>query len=208
MFSMKKGKPLKVDKENQCLTMAYAPHLPPDYCAKIDNLRYGVGVGSCGTCAATGHEVLVEDIQNHPYWEEFKVLAKEAGLFSCWSVPAKDLEGNVLAVAAIYFDKPREKDQEALEHIRMAANLTSKAKSEFLANMSHEIRTPMNAILGMTDIAADMAVQSEQRDYLLMIKQAAESLLTIINDILDFSKIEAGRLELESIDFDLYDTVR
>ncbi len=34
-----------------------------------------------------------------------------------------------------------------------------------------------------------------------MVRNSAESLLTIINDILDFSKIEAGKLDLEPIEF-------
>ena len=38
-------------------------------------------------------------------------------------------------------------------------------------------------------------------DCLSMVKNSAESLLTIINDILDFSKIEAGKLELDAVDF-------
>src|SRR6202022_2948978 len=40
-----------------------------------------------------------------------------------------------------------------------------------------------------------------------LVKLSAESLLSIINDILDFSKIEAGKLDMESIPFELRESL-
>jgi len=96
---------------------------------------------------------------------------------------------------------------EDLDEARNEAEDATKAKSDFLANMSHEIRTPMNAITGMTHLALKTGLTAKQYDYLKKVDISAKSLLGIINDILDFSKIEAGKLDMESIDFQLEDTL-
>ena len=88
------------------------------------------------------------------------------------------------------------------------SNQASRMKGQFLANMSHEIRTPLNAIIGMAHLSLRNGdLPAKQLAYIERIQLSARSLLGVINDVLDISKVEAGMLAIESIPFNMKETV-
>ena len=116
--------------------------------------------------------------------------------------------GEIIGLCSISTDiTERKQMEEELYEAKKVAEEAAKSKSDFLANMSHEIRTPMNAILGMSYLIQKTGLSEKQKDYVDKIQQSGQHLLGVINDILDFSKIEAGKLDIESIDFKLYEVL-
>lgn len=82
---------------------------------------------------------------------------------------------------------------------RLRAEQSDKLKSNFLANMSHEIRTPLNGIIGFAELLVEPGISEEKRkEYIEIIDQNSNHLISLIDDILDISKIEAGYMKIES----------
>ncbi len=97
---------LLLDADTNTLQTIAAPSLPAEYLAATERVEVREGVGSCGTAAATGKTVIVEDIQTHPDWADARDLVKKVGLHACWSIPFRDEKGRVIGTFAAYHRRP------------------------------------------------------------------------------------------------------
>src|SRR5690606_17291514 len=95
-----------------------------------------------------------------------------------------------------------------LEAARDRADAANQAKSSFLGVISHELRTPMNGVLGAAQLLSATRLEGAQREYLAIIRNSGDNLLSLLNDILDMTKIEAGRMNFETVDINLEDLHR
>ena len=103
------------------------------------------------------------------------------------------------------------KSQSALkdyaENLEVKVREKTAAKTVFLANMSHELRTPMNSIVGFSELALDDDIPQRTKSYLAKILESSSWLLHIINDILDLTGFESGKIDLNIVNFDIYELI-
>jgi PAS domain S-box-containing protein len=117
--------------EDNLLRHGGAPSLPKTYTEAIDGVTIGPGVGSCGTAAYTGKQVIVEDIATDPSWAGYRTAALSHGLRACWSTPIFSAQGKVIAISAMYYREPRSpslREQKIVERITDVAGIAIERK--------------------------------------------------------------------------------
>jgi signal transduction histidine kinase/CheY-like chemotaxis protein len=85
------------------------------------------------------------------------------------------------------------------------ADKSAVVKEQFLANMSHEIRTPINAVVGFAGLLQKTKLDTDQQQFVNLIQNSGENLLSVVNDILDISKIEAGMMRITKNPFSIHE---
>jgi signal transduction histidine kinase len=115
-----------------------------------------------------------------------------------------DAKGNKFIVGIIRdiseIVKIQEKLKEAME-----------VKSNFTSMVSHELRTPLAAIkTGVKLVLDGLAgeVNSEQRDFLSIVKNNVDRLDRLINNVLDLQKLEAGKIQFNITPNDINEVAR
>lgn len=118
---------LLIDHSGEHLLHGAAPSLPDFYNNAIDGMKIGQGRGSCGSSAFTKKRVIAEDIATHPYWVDFRDLAAQAQLGSCWSEPILSQDGKLLGTFAIYHEDSASPNENHFKLIEFATQLATVA---------------------------------------------------------------------------------
>jgi signal transduction histidine kinase len=119
-----------------------APNLPDEYNQAIDGVVIGPEVGSCGTAAFTGQQVIVSDIETDLLWANYRDLALKHGLHACWSTPIIT-QGRTLGTFALYYRTPQQPNEQDLYLIDTWAQLVAlgisrkKAEESLTAEQKH-----------------------------------------------------------------------
>ena len=168
---------LLLDDSQQRLRVGAAPNLPDKYNRAIDGMAIGPDQGSCGAAAFRGENVIVEDIERDPLWNDFRHLALPHDLRSCWSVPifsgangcstpvAQAAAGrSVLGTFAVYRRQKGAPSSYNLEVVRRAAHLASiaiQARRTEVALRESERRLKLALAAGQMGVW-DLDIQSDK----------------------------------------------
>lgn len=119
---------LLIDDEG-LLRNGASPNLPADYLDAIDRLKPDAQVGTCAAAAATGEIVFTPDFLDDSRWAELKHLPISLGFRGAWSMPIKNVAGNVLGTFGSYFYEPRRPTPHEHEVVARLAPLAAEAIS-------------------------------------------------------------------------------
>lgn len=121
-------------------------------------------------------------------------------LWTLFSGARVEFDGRSGIVVAFHDITARRAMQDELRKAKEEAESANAIRSRYLAVMSHEIRTPMSGIHGLTDLMLDdgAALTPDQRENLVMMREAAQSLMRLVSEMLDWSQLEAGAMALDS----------
>ncbi len=144
--------------------------------------------------------------KDKPYERRFRIVMPDQSIKWIKDIcfPIQNERNVFIGFAGISEDVTKEVLYEKkLHEAKERAEVANKAKSDFLAMISHEIRTPLNAIMGAADILKVKGLPPNLKEYVDIISNAGNDLLSLVSDILDFARLEAGKLTFAVQPFDI-----
>jgi signal transduction histidine kinase/CheY-like chemotaxis protein len=108
------------------------------------------------------------------------------------------------------------RDDQPAGHVISVHDITAEReaavmKNEFVSMVSHELRTPLTSIKGYVDLIAEGdagEINEIQREFLGIVQENSNRLVSLINDILDISRIESGRVHLRVDPLDMTEIIQ
>ncbi|WP_406657654.1 GAF domain-containing protein [Methanolobus sp. ZRKC2] len=140
-----------LDKKKQHISRVIGPNLPLFFREAMEGLEIGYGVGSGPTALYMGERVIVENIEEHPYWALHREVAKKAGLKASWAELITASTGEVLGAFLMYFNFPNKPKKTCYEYLKANADLAAieiehRIVNESFRESEHKFKTIFNNI--------------------------------------------------------------
>ncbi len=144
----------------------------------------------------------IDDCKECELFKLNEKILEETGMPSVKQVIARKSGHRILQIKT---NPVFSKKDEFLGYVKSLHDITAEKKidqlkTEFVSTVSHELRTPLTSIKGYVDLLLEQeagSINQTQREFLRIVKQNNDRLVTLINDLLDISKIESGRVHFK-----------
>lgn len=103
------------------------------------------------------------------------------------------------------------KAQRYREELEIANEKTSnllKSREQLISMVSHDLRSPLGTITGYSELLQTVKEKTKLKYYSLNIKNAATYMAKLVDDLLEFSKLEHGNISIESVAFNLKNSIQ
>ncbi len=95
-----------VNPDDHRLWYAASGSLPTAYTEALNGLEVGPSQGSCGAAVYRNAPVIVADVVSDPLWVQYRDVAAQFELRSCWSTPIRSADGRVVGTFAVLSRQP------------------------------------------------------------------------------------------------------
>jgi signal transduction histidine kinase/response regulator RpfG family c-di-GMP phosphodiesterase len=116
----------------------------------------------------------------------------------------------VIAIEKINLADELRGKNETLDSYTSKLSSLNKMKANFIATVSHEFRTPLTSIKAYCETllrSADEVDRNILKEFLFVINDESNRLVSLIEDILDFSQMESGMIRFERTPCSLNETI-
>jgi signal transduction histidine kinase len=127
------------------------------------------------------------DDQNREFSEVFEQCWPQRRDLQLVSTPVRSEDGQFLGRLYVFRDVTNEREVDRM-------------KTQFVSMVSHELRTPLTSIKGFIDLILEGEVgdvPNEQAEFLQIVRNNADRLVSLVNDLLDVSRIDSGKIHLQ-----------
>ena len=144
---------LLLDRAAGVLRHGSCPTITREYAELIDGLPVGEGMAACGTAAARGQPVIVEDVQSDPLTAQFVEIGERFNLRAVWSHPLRKVGGEVLGTLAVYRSQPHRPNRSEIRSVMNVGTLAALAIDRSRVESALQAAANFDALTGLPNRA-------------------------------------------------------
>jgi c-di-GMP-specific phosphodiesterase len=153
---------LLLDRAAGVLRHGACPSLPRAYSEVIDGLPVAEGSAACGTAAARGEVVIVEDVLTDALTAGFADIGRRFGLVSVWSQPLRRADGEVLGTFAVYRGEPHRPTRSEIRAVTNVGDLAALAIERSRVQSALESAANHDPLTGLPNRARFLELVNER----------------------------------------------